>query len=513
MSSKKDKEIEIEMINTNENNSPNMKNSTPSKTSKNKTSKNKTSKNKTSKSTKTLIAFIGIAIIFICCGIIFLVSNKAGKPVQSKDTQPATTEKVVIKDFVGIKQAKYISTLEEYYTYGTSLCIRGSISAEDLTDTDINTIDKISLVLKRAYTNEDGSTVEEDIEEFSLYTQFNENKISYSSYEKINEGINLENFEDNEYCMLLKLKYNDGNTKYCTLDYDGKMEPLCYYTITKNGINQKIDLSLEKFEDRPYIAFNVAESELPKDVYDIVLDPGHGGNDPGAVNGNYNEAVLMLDYAMDIKAALENEGYKVALTRDGTEYPNEKTAYTMYDENGRVNVACSTNAKICLSLHLNSNEVQLSRGGIQMYYTCRGSESFAKNIVENIVEASGTYVSPMLAFKVSDGVYTRAFSQSDIDGSIQDAINDGYEPYDMTTDTDYYYMIRELGGKATNAYVDGRNTRYGSNNYRDSRNGVESCIIEFGFISVDEDLNHIINNKDKYIEGLVNGINKWVKNT
>lgn len=506
MSSKKDKEIEIEMINTKENNKPNSKNRTsPKKAAK------KTSKKKISKSTKTLMVFIGIAVIFMCCGIFFLVSNKAGKPVKSKDTQPTTTQKVVIKDFVGIKQAEYISTLEEYFTYGTSLCIRGSISAEDLTGIDINTIDKLSLVLKKAYTNEDGSIVEEDIEEFSLYTELNENKISYSSYEKINEGISLENFTDNEYCMLLKITYNDGNTEYCTFDYEGTMEPLCYYTITKNGINQKIDMTLEKFEDKPYISFNVAESELPEDVYDIVLDPGHGGNDPGAVNGNYNEAVLMLDYAFDIKAALEKEGYKVALTRDGTEDPNEKMAYTMYNENGRVNVACSTNAKFCLSLHLNSNAVQLSRGGIQIYYTYRGSESFAKNMVENIVEASGTYVSPMLAFRVSDGVYTRAFSQSDIDSSRQDAVNDGYEPYNMTTDTDYYFMIRELGGKATNAYVDGRNTRYGSNRYRDSRNGIESCIIEFGFISVDEDLNHILNNKDKYIEGLVNGINNWVK--
>lgn len=38
-----------------------------------------------------------------------------------------------------------------------------------------------------------------------------------------------------------------------------------------------------KEKDKNYIAFNVEKSELPEDVYDIVLDPGHGGNDPGAV--------------------------------------------------------------------------------------------------------------------------------------------------------------------------------------------------------------------------------------
>ena len=117
----------------------------------------------------------------------------------------------------------------------------------------------------------------------------------------------------------------------------------------------------------------------------------------------------------------------------------------------------------------------------------------------------------MSAFKVDEGVYTRAFSQADLEESKEDAIRDGYEPYPSTTDTDYYFMIRELGGIATNAYVDGRNSRYGSNNYRNSINGIESCIMELAFISVDEDLEHIKNNKDGYVEGVVNGINEWVK--
>ena len=35
--------------------------------------------------------------------------------------------------------------------------------------------------------------------------------------------------------------------------------------------------------------------------------------------------------------------------------------------------------------------------------------------------------------------------------------------------------------------------------------------MELAFISVDEDLEHIKNNKDGYVEGVVNGINEWVK--
>lgn len=468
-------------------------------------------KKKVSSSTKVMLLFIGIAVLFCIGGIIFLVSNsKAGKAVRSNNGENTTKETQVIKEFVALENVDYAADISKYYTYGTSLCVEGSVSATQLVNTQLSNIDKVKLVLRKAYTNTDGSINDEDMYSYDVYTEINEDTLSFKSFEKINEGICLENIADDQYVMLLKVVDKAGEVKYCTFE-ENSLEQLTYYTITKNGVNQKIDMLFAKEKDKNYIAFNVEKSELPEDVYDIVLDPGHGGNDPGAVNGEYNEAVLMLDYAKSIKTALENAGYKVALTRDGSEPSSEKMAYTMYDENGRVNKACKTKAKICLSLHLNSNAIQLTKGGIQIYYSYRGSEKFAKNMVDNVVTASGTYVSPMSAFKVDEGVYTRAFSQADLEEAKEDAIRDGYEPYPSTTDTDYYFMIRELGGIATNAYVDGRNSRYGSNNYRNSINGIESCIMELAFISVDEDLEHIKNNKDGYVEGVVNGINEWVK--
>ena len=71
-----------------------------------------------------------------------------------------------------------------------------------------------------------------------------------------------------------------------------------------------------------YMNINVEDTKLPKDVYDIVIDPGHGGKDGGAVtthNGEtYAEKDITLDYGKDLKKALEELGLKVKLTRDGT---------------------------------------------------------------------------------------------------------------------------------------------------------------------------------------------------
>jgi N-acetylmuramoyl-L-alanine amidase len=48
----------------------------------------------------------------------------------------------------------------------------------------------------------------------------------------------------------------------------------------------------------------------------VVLDPGHGGDDPGAERGGVREADLMLSFALELREVLVRAGLRVALTRD-----------------------------------------------------------------------------------------------------------------------------------------------------------------------------------------------------
>lgn len=52
----------------------------------------------------------------------------------------------------------------------------------------------------------------------------------------------------------------------------------------------------------------------------IMLDPGHGGSDPGAVGNGFKEKDLNLSIAKHCKAYLESKGYQVAMTRDNDNY-------------------------------------------------------------------------------------------------------------------------------------------------------------------------------------------------
>ena len=107
------------------------------------------------------------------------------------------------------------------------------------------------------------------------------------------------------------------------------------------------------------------------------------------------------------------------------------------------------------------------------------------------------------------GVYVRNFTRADIAAFETRAKKDGYEPYPITTSTPYLYIIRETGGISTNAFVDGRNQDYGTNQYYHSNMGIETYLIELGYMSVDKDLNNIIQNSDNYMEAITQSIQTY----
>ena len=200
-------------------------------------------------------------------------------------------------------------------------------------------------------------------------------------------------------------------------------------------------------------------------------------------------------------------GLKVLLTRDGTEPEDENTAYNMYDEDGRITIANESKAKILISLHMNSNSASLSSGGVEVYAPSNCDLTLASLFADNIVELTNTNYSSLESYyKEADGVYVRNYTEYEILSSNRQAAEDGYEEYNLTTDTPYLYVIREIGGIITNAFVDGRNTYYGANKYVDSNIGIEGYLIELGYMSIEEDLNNVLENEATYMRAISESI-------
>ncbi|MCI4626707.1 MAG: N-acetylmuramoyl-L-alanine amidase [Candidatus Magnetoovum sp. WYHC-5] len=99
---------------------------------------------------------------------------------------------------------------------------------------------------------------------------------------------------------------------------------------------------------------------MKKAIKKIVLDPGHGGHDTGAIGpSGMMEKNVVLDVALKLKALLQKQyGYEVTMTRDKDVYLslNERTA-----------IANKSNADLFVSIHVNADDSGTARG-IETYF-------------------------------------------------------------------------------------------------------------------------------------------------
>lgn len=127
----------------------------------------------------------------------------------------------------------------------------------------------------------------------------------------------------------------------------------------ENGANKTAYVS------KPYLRlFEAGDKESGKVV---VLDPGHGGRDPGAVlKDGTREIDIVWDYAIKAKAALEEAGYIVHLTREKDRSCMEYTR-NHDDLACRIELAEKVGGDIFISLHADANPVSSFRGTVTFY--------------------------------------------------------------------------------------------------------------------------------------------------
>ena len=111
----------------------------------------------------------------------------------------------------------------------------------------------------------------------------------------------------------------------------------------------------------------VVTSEIERvDKQIIVIDPGHGGNDPGKVGVNGAlEKDINLQIGNKVKQKLEEQGFSVVMTREDDEITEGKLA----DMKRRVAFIEEINPIFVVSIHQNSYTDASVRGAQVFYYT------------------------------------------------------------------------------------------------------------------------------------------------
>ncbi|NLC63513.1 MAG: AMIN domain-containing protein [Thermoanaerobacterales bacterium] len=112
----------------------------------------------------------------------------------------------------------------------------------------------------------------------------------------------------------------------------------------------------------------------------VVIDPGHGGSDPGAVCGNIREKDLNLDIGLKLKNILEERGLKVFMTRQDDTY---MSTYA------RAGMANELNADVFVSIHHNASESPSGSGTETLYYPDTEKEALASAIQKSMVKNVG----------------------------------------------------------------------------------------------------------------------------
>jgi N-acetylmuramoyl-L-alanine amidase len=178
-----------------------------------------------------------------------------------------------------------------------------------------------------------------------------------------------------DFVPLYASRYDSNNTQYMiTFDrINASLIPGVYpinddilHSITVMQIKDRTRLIIET--KSPYLYHIFARPTLndtaitllkppAKDQPLVVIDPGHGGVEPGAVHGGLTEKALNLDIAIRLKLILEDKGIQSYLLRADDSFLD------LYE---RAYIANFLNASLFLSIH-NNAYVSTTRGTETLY--------------------------------------------------------------------------------------------------------------------------------------------------
>jgi len=151
----------------------------------------------------------------------------------------------------------------------------------------------------------------------------------------------------------------------------------------------------------------------------------------------------------------------------------------------------------------------MNYGGVEVYTPNDVNYDLANTLATNISEIVG--FSRKKTNQIDKSIYYTYFNKQDIKESKEEMLNKGLKAYDIEVGAPYMYMIREVGGVNTYAYIDGRNDKHGLNKYYNSNKTAEPYLIELGYMNYKKDLENIVKKSESFSKAIASALEEYLK--
>lgn len=319
----------------------------------------------------------------------------------------------------------------------------------------------------------------------SLIIDFNVLNFNGIDLEKINQSKNIKSIEikelDTEWSRLsfhLADYWAIENTEMSISPQDNSASLSIFLKSISEGIFSLTDKPNKDFSSNKI-------SAIENNDFVVVLDPGHGGRDPGAEAGGYRESSLMLELAEAVKESLiRNTDFKVVLTR------TEDKFLSLED---RITIASQSDANLFISLHADA-VIEGEASGTTVYL---------------LSDKATDKMSAQLASRHDRSEILRGVDLSGLDSQVASVLLDmARQETKPRSEAVASFILKVFKEKITE--LSSQPLRYAAFSVLKSPD-IPSILIEAGFMSTSSDLQNLTTKKwrREFADSLAEAISRW----
>ena len=324
-----------------------------------------------------------------------------------------------------------------------------------------------------------------DRDPLGLIIDFNVLNFNGIDLEKINQSKNIKLIEikelDTEWSRLsfhLADYWAIENTEMSISPQDNSASLSIFLKSISEGI-----FSLTNKPNKDFSSNKISATE--NNDFVVVLDPGHGGRDPGAEAGGYRESSLMLELAEAVKESLiRNTDFKVVLTR------TEDKFLSLED---RITIASQSDANLFISLHADA-VIEGEASGTTVYL---------------LSDKATDKMSAQLASRHDRSEILRGVDLSGLDSQVASVLLDmARQETKPRSEAVASFILKVFKEKITE--LSSQPLRYAAFSVLKSPD-IPSILIEAGFMSTSSDLQNLTTKKwrREFADSLAEAISRW----